>query len=168
MARMQSRSAGWLGRFRLGWQADDAMGPQSRADLDLPPAPFDPDTQLALPRSPEPLPDEALRFARSARARDGQAAQPAAGEKSMAAGTDWLLPLADEDEQHFSLHQAVEYAREAQRRVAERLDPREPEWPIPWLASTRPAASVGTMRDAEAALTDALALLRTLSEGGRG
>ena len=114
----------WLDRLG-GWRRRSAT---ARAPIvasrDLPP--LDPLTLLALPRSPEPLPDEALIFARGAAQRvmssmpqpDGEAVPGA--PLSIAEGAD-LRALLDRVQQSSRRREALDQAAQARARIVEQL-----------------------------------------------
>jgi chorismate mutase len=150
---MQRGGTGWLGRLALGARPVATARAPLLASRDLPPPPRDPETRLALPRSPDPLPEEALRFARHA---DMRAIAPQS--PPMAGNT--LRDMLECVEERLSLRDAIAQAKEAQRRLAERLQG-EDQVRIGRQAEAPPGQAPA--RDAEAALAEALAVLRLLS-----
>lgn len=94
------------------------------ASRDLPP--IDPVTLLALPRSPEPLPDEALVFARGAAQRVAESMPQTSSDDetgeplSIADGAD-LRALLDRVRQSSRRREALDQAAQARSRIVEQL-----------------------------------------------
>lgn len=118
----------WLDRFG-GWRRrSEAVRAPIMASRDLPP--LDPLTQLALPRSPAPMPDEALVFARGAArravessARDESEPAPAplpAPALSIVEGAD-LRAMLQRIEQSSRRREALDQSAQARARLVERL-----------------------------------------------
>lgn len=183
MAMANALKMTWLGRLG-GWRR---RGGTARAPIvasrDLPP--LDPMTLLALPRSPAPLSDEALVFARDAarrvarslpQARDGgEDAEPL----SIAEGAD-LRALLDRVRQSDRRRKAIDQANQARKRLVEQLNAgKAGARPALQLVADRQAkiAAIGAdSRSAEEldldralqeALTSALGTLKQISELSR-
>ncbi len=139
------------------------------ASRDLPP--LDPTTRLPLPRSPEPLPDEALRFARhAARAQTDRPAEPEdAPPLSIAEGAD-LRALLDRFRQASRRREALDQAYRARSRIVEQLaggksaTAARPALELVGARASRPAPDNDARLDQamEDALADALHILRRL------
>jgi len=175
----------WLDRFG-GWRRRDAaVRAPIMASRDLPP--LDPVTQLALPRSPEPLPDDVLIFARGAAqrvansmAQTGSDDQTEAGQPlSIAEGAD-LRALLDRVQRSSRRREALDQATQARARIVDQLNAgRAGARPTLHLVENRQtssapqAGSQGDVEDEaleralEAALNSALGTLRQISELSR-
>jgi hypothetical protein len=170
MRRVLRRKLGWLRRLAFGRREKGRLLSPRMARRGLPPAPLDPETRLPLPRSPEPLPEDALRFMRhgAPRAADPSPLVPAEllppPPPVLTPGAE-LRAMLDQVEDPFSLREAIEQAKEAHRRLAERLDADRTARAPPRLA-VDPAtpAAIAARREAEAALAEALALLKRIGE----
>lgn len=126
MAMAGTLRVNWLGRLG-GWRRRSAAGRAPiMASRDLPP--LDPVTLLALPRSPEPLPDDALIFARGAAQRvansipqTGSDSETEAGEPlSIADGAD-LRALLERVQRSSRRREALDQATQARTRIVEQL-----------------------------------------------
>lgn len=164
MAGMQART--WLERFGARRPSAAARTP-ILASRDLPP--LDPLTQLPLPRSPEPLPDEALLFAREAALRVKDATTDAADTgMSIADGAD-LRAMLERIERAGKRREALDQAAQARARIVERLSAGKAA-----MADAPPLRLVETQKVAhdepdlekamEEALVSALGTLRQISE----
>ncbi len=118
----------WLDRFGGLRRRSEAARPPIMASRDLPP--LDPLTRLALPRSPDPMPDEALVFARGAalravetNAKDENETAPApapAPALSIVEGAD-LRAMLERIEQSSRRREALDQSAQARARIVERL-----------------------------------------------
>jgi hypothetical protein len=159
MPRIQARKRSWLSRLTLRREREPFRSPLLPS-RDLPPPPHDPETDLTLPRSPEPLPDEALRFARRPDMPGPRPEIPATGAE--------LRFLLEQVEERMTLRQAVEQAKDAQRRMMERMElaggnkgSARPQLRL--VARDQLPAAVDPRRDLDVALAEALDVLRRLS-----
>jgi len=163
MAGMQARS--WLERFGAR-RRSAALRTPILASRDLPP--LDPVTQLALPRSPEPLPDEALIFAREAALRVREATVGTPDEAlSIAEGAD-LRAMLERIEQAGKRREALDQAAQARARIVERLSAGKAAIaeapPLRLVESQKMAPAEPDLDKAmEEALTSALGTLRQIS-----
>jgi hypothetical protein len=165
---------GWFERLGARRRQNGLSRAPIVASRDLPPP--------ALPRSPEPLPEEALVFARSAALRpteldadpDGEAAQ--APVPSIAAGAD-LRALLERVQQASSRREALDQAAQARARIVEQLSAgkagakpvlklvESQQLPTAHATPSNAQAPIADLDEAfEDALASALETLRQLSE----
>jgi hypothetical protein len=163
MSSVRRGKTGWLGRLGLGHRRDAAMHAPLLASRDLPPAPRDPETGAALPRSPAPLPEEALRFARHGEARAVDPVDEPEPQPAPANGAELRAMLAQVEER-FSLREAIAHAKTAQRRLGDRLEPGRATPRLRLVEDSTVAEQPLVRADSEAALADALALLKRLHQ----
>lgn len=137
----------WFGR-----RDDAAMAPMPLiASRDLPAA------GLALPRSPEPMPDEALIFAQSAARRAADADEGAAAVPAMATGAD-LRAMLERFERASRRKQALDNAVQARARIVERLAAGKTGMrPALHLVGSGRATAAAEERRIDAAMDEALA-----------
>lgn len=173
----------WLERIGGRRRRGDVARAPIIASRDLPPV--DPVTLLALPRSPEPLPDEALVFARSAAQRVVHSMPQTAGDEeageplSIADGAD-LRALLDRVRQSSRRREALDQAAQARSRIVEQLSAgKAGARPTLQLVSDQQVQSEGAApaspdveeidleRALQEALASALGTLRQISELSR-
>ena len=177
----------WFDRFGGRRRHSESQRMPIMASRDLPP--LDPHTQLALPRSPEPMSDEALMFARGAALREGtqdegEAAPNAAPESalSIAQGAD-LRAMLERIEQSSRRRQALDQAAQARARIIDRLSAGKAglsgasplqlvggqQMPADKLRESYEAAHLANLEKAmDQALASALGTLKQLSKLARG
>ncbi|HEY1125433.1 MAG TPA: hypothetical protein VGE65_07350 [Sphingobium sp.] len=173
----------WLERLGRRRRRGNVVCAPIVASRDLPP--IDPVTLLALPRSPEPLPDEALVFARGAAQRVADSMPRTSGSEeiseplSIADGAD-LRALLDRVRQSSRRREALDQAAQARSRIVEQLSAgKAGAKPTLQLVSDRQLQSEGTVlastdvedidldRALQEALASALGMLRQISELSR-
>jgi hypothetical protein len=179
MAMAGALRMNWLDRLG-GWRRRSAVARAPiMASRDLPP--IDPMTLLALPRSPEALPDEALIFARGAAQRVADSIPQPEGETvsgtplSIADGAD-LRALLDRVQQSSRRREALDQAAQARTRIVEQLSAGkagakptlqlvgDQEMPSPPTGTAPPTAlDIDLDRALEEALASALGTLRQIS-----